>query len=135
MKEYVLKANDMNVKAKRTRYHFAICKWIRGLAVAFVVQQGISNYNEDVVVMDLLASSQYEILALLAIPLQNFLAAYKAANNLLGGIPTPNVTCNFIDEINRINNTPCLKTAENATAFLAAPMEGEDTDIQDNNKN
>ncbi len=85
--------------------------------------------------MDLLASSQDKILALLAIPLEHILAAYKAANNLLGGIPTPTVTCNFIDEINRINNAPRLKTAENATAFLAAPMEGEDTDIQDNNKN
>jgi hypothetical protein len=26
--EYVLKANDLNVKAKRTRYYAAICKWI-----------------------------------------------------------------------------------------------------------
>ena len=85
--------------------------------------------------MDLLASSQDEILALLAIPLQNFLAAYKAANNLLGGIPTPTVTCNFIDEINRINDTPRLKTTENATAFLAAPAEEEDTDIEDNDEN
>ncbi len=92
MKEYVLKANDMNVKAKRTRYHFAICKWIRGLAMAFIAEQGILYYNEDVTVMDLLASSQDKILALLAIPLQNFLAAYKVANNLLGGIPTPTVT-------------------------------------------
>jgi hypothetical protein len=57
------------------------------------------------------------------------------ANNLLGGIPTPTVTCNFIDEINRINNTPRLKTAENAIAFLTAPAEGEDTDIQDNKEN
>jgi hypothetical protein len=27
--EYVLKANDLNVEAKRTRYYTAICKWIR----------------------------------------------------------------------------------------------------------
>ncbi len=110
MKEYVLKANDMNVEAKSTRYHFAICKCIRGLVAAFIAQQGIPNYNKDVTMMDLLASSQDKILASLAIPLQHFLAAYKAANNLLGGIPTPTVTCNFIDEINRINNTPRLKT-------------------------
>ncbi len=57
------------------------------------------------------------------------------ANNLLGGIPTPTVTCNFEDKINRINNTPHLETAENAIAFLTAPTEGEDTDIQDNGKN
>jgi hypothetical protein len=135
MKEYVLKTNNMNVKAKRTRYHFAICKWIRGLAAAFIAQQGIPNYNEDVAVIDLLASSQDKILALLAIPLQNFLAAYEVANNLLGGIPTPTVTCNFIDKINHINNTTCFETAENATAFLTAPMEKEDTDIQDDDKN
>jgi hypothetical protein len=116
MIEFVLKANDMNVKAKRTRYHFAICKWIHGLATAFIAQQGILNYNKDVAVMDLLASSQDKILASLAIPLQNFLAAYKVANNLLGGIPTPAVTCNFIDKINHINDTPRLETAENAAA-------------------
>jgi hypothetical protein len=89
--------------------------------MAFIVQEGIPNYNEDVAVMDLLALSQDKNLALLAIPLQHFLAAYKVATNLLGEIPTPTVTCNFIDEINCINNTPCLKTTENATAFLAYP--------------
>jgi hypothetical protein len=120
-KEYILKTNDMNVKAKRARYHFAICKCIRGLAMAFIAQQGIPNYNKDVPVMDLLASSQDKILALLAIPLQHFLAAYKAANNLLGGIQTPTVTCNFIDKIKRINNTPRLETAENAPLSLLHP--------------
>jgi hypothetical protein len=134
-KEYVLKANNMNVKAKRTRYHFAICKWMRGLAAAFIAQQGISNCNKDVVVMDLLASAQDKILALLGIPLQKFLAAYKAANNLLGGIPTPTVTYNFEDKINRINDTPRLEATENATISLTAPAKGEDTDIQDNGKN
>ena len=39
--EYVLKANDLNVDAKRRRYHGAICKWIRGLAQAFIAQQNI----------------------------------------------------------------------------------------------
>ena len=48
--EYVLKANDLNVKAKRTRYYTANCKWIRGLAQAFIVQQNIYNYSEDVAV-------------------------------------------------------------------------------------
>jgi hypothetical protein len=31
-KEYVLKVSDMNVNAKRMRYHTAICKWMQGLA-------------------------------------------------------------------------------------------------------
>jgi hypothetical protein len=134
-KEYVLKTNNMNVEAKKTRYHFAICKWMHGLAAAFIAQQGISNYNKDVAVMDLLASAQDKILALLVIALQNFLAAYKAANNLLGGIPTPAVTYNFEDKFNRINDTPCLETTENAITSLTSPTEGEDTDIQDNGKN
>ncbi len=43
MQEYVLKANNLNVNAKRTRYHAAICKWIQGLAQAFIVQQNIYN--------------------------------------------------------------------------------------------
>jgi hypothetical protein len=37
-------------------------------------------------------------------------------------------------QLNHINNTPCLETAENAIAFLTVPAEGEDTDIQDNGK-
>ena len=36
-RDYVLKANNMNVEAKRTRFHFAVCKWMRGLAAAFIV--------------------------------------------------------------------------------------------------
>jgi hypothetical protein len=63
MKEYVLKANDMNVEAKRTQYHFAICKWMRGLAAAFIVQTGVTNYNKDVAVMDLIATHQDKILS------------------------------------------------------------------------
>ncbi len=62
MQEYVLKANDLNVKAKRTRYYAAICKWIWGLAQAFIPQQNIYNYNEDVAVMDLIAGNQDDIL-------------------------------------------------------------------------
>jgi hypothetical protein len=31
-KEYVLKVSNMNVNAKRMRYHTAICKWMQGLA-------------------------------------------------------------------------------------------------------
>ena len=91
--EYVLKANDMNVEAKRTRYYAAICKWIRGLAQAFIAQQNIYNYNEDVAVLDLIAGNQDDILVSLGIPLNKFLAAYKTANNLQG-IPTPTINFN-----------------------------------------
>jgi hypothetical protein len=106
--EYVLKANDMNVKAKRTRYYTAICKWIQGLAQAFIAQQNIYNYNEDVAVLDLIAGNQDDILVLLGIPLPKFLAAYKAANNLQG-IPTPTINFNFQDELDQINGTAPLK--------------------------
>jgi hypothetical protein len=132
MKEYVLKANDMNVKAKRTRYHFAICKWMRGLAAAFIAQTGVTNYNEDVAVMDLITTHQDEVLAFLAIPLPTFLAAYKAANNLLGGIPSPTVTHNLEDEISHANGTPRLETATGNAVF--ALTEGDNNDIPDNNK-
>ena len=75
----------MNVEAKRTRFHLAVCKWMRGLAAAFIAQAGVKNYSEDTAVIDLLALHQDQVLASLAIPLPTFLAAYKAANNLLGG--------------------------------------------------
>jgi hypothetical protein len=108
MQNYVLKVDDMNVEAKRKRYRAAICKWIRGLAQAFIAQHGINNYNEDVAVMDLIASAPDDILVPLGITLPNFLAAYKAANQLQGGIPTPTVNFNFQNELNRINGTPQL---------------------------
>jgi len=120
--EYVLKANDLNVEAKRTRYYTAICKWIRGLAQAFIAQQNIYNYNEDVAVLDLIAGNQDDILVSLGIPLPKFLAAYKAAHNLQG-IPTPTIDFNFQDELDRINGTPPLEeeAAPPATAAAAAP--------------
>ncbi len=106
--EYVLKANDLNVEAKRTRYYAAICKWIQGLAQAFVMQQNIYNYNKDVAVLDLIAGNQDNILVLLGIPLPKFLAAYKAAHKLQG-IPTPTINFNFQDELDQINGTALLE--------------------------
>jgi hypothetical protein len=131
-KEYVLKANNMNVEAKRTQYHFAICKWMRGLAAAFIAQTGVTNFNEDVEVMDLIATHQDKVLASLAIPLPTFLAAYKVANNLLGGIPSPTVTHNLEDRISRANGTPRLEAATgNAVDALT---KGDNNDIPDNDK-
>ena len=108
--EYILKANDMNIEAKRSRYNVAVCKWIRGLAQAFIAQQNIYNYNEDVAVLDLIAGNQDDILVSLGIPLPKFLAAYKAAHNLQG-IPTPTIDFNFQDELDRINDTAPLGEA------------------------
>ena len=131
-KEYVLKATDMNVEAKRTRYHFAICKWMRGLAATFIAQSGVKNYSEDVTVMDLLATHQDEVLASLAIPLPTFLAAYKAANNLLGGIPSPSVAHNFDEEISRVNGIPRpLEAATDAIVTLTNEEDNADI-VQDN---
>jgi hypothetical protein len=99
----------MNVEAKRERYRAAICKWICGLAQAFIAQHGINNFNEDgVAVMDLIASAPDDILVPLGINLPKFLAAYKAANQLPGGVPTPPINFNFQNELNRINGTPQL---------------------------
>jgi hypothetical protein len=108
MQNYVLKVNDMNIEAKRERYHAAICKWICGLAQVFIAQQGVNNYNKYVAMMDLIASGQDDILVLLGITLLKFLAAYKAAKNLHGGIPTLTVNFNFQNELNHINGTPPL---------------------------
>jgi hypothetical protein len=84
MQEYGIKANNLNVNAKRTRYYAAICKWIRGLTQAFIAQQNIYNYNNNIAMLDLIAGNQDDILVLLGIPLPKFLAAYKAAQNLQG---------------------------------------------------
>ena len=134
-KDYVLKANDMNVEAKRTRFHHAICKWMRGLAAAFIAQTGVNSYNEDVAVMDLIAAHQDDVLGSLAIPLPTFLAAYKAANNLLGGIPSPTVNHNLDEEISHVNGTPRLESAASETAENAIAVgnaEGNDNGEEDN---
>jgi len=68
-------------------------------------------------------------------PPPTFSGCLQSGKQSIGGIPTPTVTYNFKDEINRINNTPRLETTENAIAPLTAPANGEDTDIQDNGKN
>ncbi len=65
--------------------------------------------------MDLIASTPDDILVPLGITLPNFLAAYKAANQLQGGIPTPTVDFNFQNELNRINGTPQLAIEDQPT--------------------
>ena len=40
---FVLKVANMTINAKKTQYHVCICKWIRGLAVAFLAPHGIKN--------------------------------------------------------------------------------------------
>jgi hypothetical protein len=74
-KEYVLKVSDMNVNAKRMRYHTAICKWMRGQAQAFLAQQGIKNYSKDVPIIDLIPKHQVDILVPLGVTTKKFLAA------------------------------------------------------------
>jgi hypothetical protein len=132
---YALKANNMNVKAKRARFYAAICKWIRGLAHAFIAQQGINKYNEDVTMMDLIATAQDNIPASLTFPLPKFLAAYKAANNLQGRIPTPTIPFNFKDEINRVNGTPPLEVQEtNQNVIVVHPAAGNRYNILNGTK-
>jgi hypothetical protein len=108
---------------------------MRGLAAAFIAQTGVSSYNEDVAVMDLIAAHQDDVLTLLAIPLPTFLAAYKSANNLLGGIPSPTVNHNLDEEISHANGTPCLESAASEAAENAIAVgnaEGNDNDKEDN---
>jgi hypothetical protein len=95
--------------------------WIRGLAQAFIPQQNIYNYNEDVAVLDLIAGNQDDILASLGIPLHKFLATYKAANNLKG-IPNPTINFNFQDELDQINGPAPLE------AEAAPPAAGAGAD-------
>jgi hypothetical protein len=128
MQNFVLKVDDMNVEAKRERYRATICKWIRGLAQAFIVQHGINNYNEDVTLMDLIASAPDDILVPLRITHPKLLAAYKAANKLQGGIPTPTVDFNFQNELNHVNGTPQL-------AIEAQPATVTHLATSDNNVN
>jgi hypothetical protein len=133
--EYVLKTNDMNVEAKRMRFHFAICKWMCGLVAAFIAQTGVCSYSEDVAVMDLITAHQDDVLALLVIPLPTFSASYKVANNLLGGIPSPTVNHNLNKEISRVNGTPRLESAASAAAKNAIVVGNAGGNINDKDDN
>ncbi len=73
--------------------------------------------------LDLIASNQDKVLASLGIPLPNFLAAYKAANNL-EGIPTPTINFNFQEELNRVNGTPHLREEETPIPPGGTPARG-----------
>jgi hypothetical protein len=70
-KEYVLKVGDMIVNAKRTQYHTAICKWMQGLAQAFLAQQGIKNYSKGIAIINLIAKHQDNILVPLGMTTKN----------------------------------------------------------------
>ena len=104
-KEYIIKANDLNVAAKKMRYHVAVCKWMRGLAQAFTAQQGVNNYSEVVAIIDLIAKHRDDILVPLGMTTKTFLAAYKAANNLQV-IPSPTINFDFQELLDEINGTP-----------------------------
>ena len=140
IQEYVLKANDLNLEAKKRRYYTAICKWIQGLAQVFIVQQNIYNYNEDVAVLDPIAGNQDGILVSLGIPLIKFLPAYIAAHKLQR-IPAPTINFNFQDELDRINGTPPLEeeaaphadAADDANQVLAVVTYDIDHGNQDDN--
>ncbi len=87
------------------------------MAQVFIAQQGINIYNKDIPVMDLIASAQDNILIPLGITLPKILAAYKAVNNLQGGIPTPTVNFNIQNELNHINSIPPLATEAQPATF------------------
>ena len=67
--------------------------------------------------MDLIASAPDNILVPLGITLLKYLAAYKVANQLQGGIPTPTVNLNFQNELNHINNTAQLMIEDQPTTI------------------
>jgi hypothetical protein len=119
--EYILKANDMNVEAKRSRYNATICKWIQRHVQAFIGQQNLYNYNKDVAMLDLIAGNQDDILVLLGIPLPKILAAYKVVHNLQG-IPTPTIDFNLQDKLDQINGTAPLGAEEGPS--IAPPATG-----------
>ncbi len=104
-REYVIVAADITVGAKKARYHACICKWIRGLAKVSLAQQGILNYNEDVVVMDLLDRDRDALLVPIGMSVARFLAIYKKANKL-PYLPPPTVDCDFQHLIDICNGAP-----------------------------
>jgi hypothetical protein len=67
--------------------------------------------------MDLIASAPDDILVPLGITLPKFLAAYKAANQLQGGISTLTIDFNFQNELNCISSTPQLVIEDQPTTI------------------
>jgi hypothetical protein len=107
----------MTVDVKRTWYHACICKWIRGLPIVFIAHHSIENYDEDVVIIDIIAIDQDALLVTIVLTIPQFLAIDKASNKLTL-LPTPAINCNFLDAINRIKGV--------SINHLPPPANGED---------
>ena len=136
-RDYVIKAADITVDAKKTKFHAAICKWIRLVAKTFIVQHDIRGYNEDVAIVDLLMMKRDDLLCPLGLNLKEFLLIYKDANKLQA-IPSPTSDHNIQFVFDAVNGVPPNNQPQQQLLLLANGKEddndgnvGGDVDVED----
>jgi hypothetical protein len=136
-RDYVIKAADITVDAKKTKFHAAICKWIRLVAKTLIVQHDIRGYNEDVAIVDLLMMKRDDLLCPLGLNLKEFLLIYKDANKLQA-IPSPTNDHNIQFVFNAVNGVPPNNQPQQQLLLLANGKEddndgnvGGDVDVED----
>ena len=124
-RDYVIKAADITVNAKKTKFHAAICKWIRLVAKTFIVQHDIRGYNEDIAIIDLLMMKRDDLLCPLGLNLKEFLLVYKDANKLQA-IPSPTNDHNIQFVFDTVNGVPPINPQQQL--LLRANGEEDDND-------
>ena len=111
--------------AKKTKFHAAICKWIRLVAKTFIVQHDIRGYNEDVAIVDLLMMKRDDLLCPLGLNLKEFLLIYKDANKLQA-IPSPTNDHNIQFVFDAVNEVPPNNQPPQQLLLLANGEENDD---------
>ena len=137
-RNYVIKAAELTLNAKKTKYQAAVCTYVRQLAMTFIAQYDTKNYTGDQAVMDVITHKHDEMLVPFKFTLKEFLILYKATNNLQV-VPYPTVDLDTSDKIiiDAVNNVvappppapypPPPRTPSTSTALVVVtPQTAED---------
>jgi hypothetical protein len=103
-RDYITKAAELTLGAKKEKYHDAFCQFIRQVAQTFIAQYDTKNYTEDQAIIDIITYREDDLLNPFKMTLKEFLLQYKKTHNL-HVIPHPTVAIeHFTSSIEMIYN-------------------------------
>jgi hypothetical protein len=123
--EYILKAVEITLSAKRNKYHAAFCTYIRQVASTFIAQHDTKNYDGDQAILDLLEYNSDDLLVPVNLTPREFLLVYKDTNKIQR-LPYPTVsyresTRRMIDFINGVTTPMTSSTSPQITTTAVTP--------------
>ena len=107
---YVLKSEEMNLKAHRARLLTSFCRLLTEFAKGLIAEQGLEKISEHQLVIDFFAMKTNHVIAVTNTTAISFLKSYQDAH-ALAVIPTPSVNYDHLsNEFNSINGPPVGST-------------------------